>query len=255
MSKAIELVELNAELKVMFITCDGASPNRRSFEMHKSEAQGDELVYRIENIYALDEGRYLYFICDVPHLLKTTRNCFANSYSMKKRRKLWRCGKSISRMHVVDLYKKHVQDVLYSVCPKLTKAHADLSSLSCMKVNLAPQVLSETVVNALQHHYGAHASETVKFIKIVNTFFDVMNTRNLYEAKQTRNPNVEPINRSDDPRLMWLENDFLNYYNEWRESVENRPGDFTVRKKNAMQISHQTLTGLSISVASIVGCT
>ena len=57
------------------------------------------------------------------------------------------------------------------------------------------------------------------------------------KQKQTRNPNVEPINRSDDPRLMWLENDFLNYFNEWRESVENRPWDFTVREKNAMQIS------------------
>ena len=37
--------------------------------------------------------------------------------------------------------------------------------------------------------------------------------------------------------------------------MENRPGDFTAREKNAMQISHQTLTGLRISVASIVGCT
>ena len=69
--KAIELVELNAELKVMFITCDGASPNRRFFEMHKSEVQGD-----VENSYALDEVRYTYFISYVPHLLKTTRNCF-----------------------------------------------------------------------------------------------------------------------------------------------------------------------------------
>ena len=62
MWKAIELVELNAELKVMFITCGGASPNRRFFEMHKSEVQGD-----VENIYALDEVRYTYFISYVPH--------------------------------------------------------------------------------------------------------------------------------------------------------------------------------------------
>ena len=68
----------------MFITCDGASPNKRLFEMHKSEAQGDKLVYRVENIYALDEVGYIYFISDVPHLLQNTRNRFANSYSMKE---------------------------------------------------------------------------------------------------------------------------------------------------------------------------
>lgn len=40
------------------------------------------------NPYA-DDNRSLYFIADVPHLLKTTRNCWSNSYGYSRSRKLW----------------------------------------------------------------------------------------------------------------------------------------------------------------------
>ena len=253
MLKAVEIVELQAELKVMFITCDGASPNRRFFEMHRGADEGP--VYRVNNDYALDEDRYLYFISDVPHLLKTIRNCFANSYSMKKSRKLWRCGKTISWMHVVDLYKHYIQDNVFSTCPKITRAHIDLTSFSCMKVNLAAQIMSETVGSALEHHYGDSVSETVKFIRTVNKFFDVLNTRSTKEGTKKRNQNLDVYTNPDDPRLSWLENDFLTYFQEWKDSVQNRQGNFTPHQKASMQLSHQTITGIHISVLSIVECT
>lgn len=44
-------------------------------------------VYCTDNPFAVGENRYLFFISDVPHLIKTTRNCFANSYSHKKNKK------------------------------------------------------------------------------------------------------------------------------------------------------------------------
>ena len=44
-------------------------------------------VYCTDNPFAVGENLYLFFISDVPHLIKTTRNCFANSYSHKKNKK------------------------------------------------------------------------------------------------------------------------------------------------------------------------
>lgn len=67
-------------LKVMMITADGASHNRKFFRMHR-EASGNNVangvVFKTKNIYAPE--RYVYFISDVPHLIKTTRNCWEKS--------------------------------------------------------------------------------------------------------------------------------------------------------------------------------
>ena len=253
MWKAIELVEFHAGLKVIFITCDGASPNRRFFEMHRTPEHGEGPVFYTQNVYALDEERDIFFISDVPHLLKTARNCFANSFSHKKSRKLW-FGKNISWMHIVNLYTYHVEGKTFSFCPKLTRSHIDLTSFSCMKVALAAQVLSSTVADALMHTYGDNVSETVHFIQNMNKFFDVLNTRNLNEGKRTRNPNLAPYTDPRDPRLQWLETDFLGYFQNWKQSVETNFGNHSQKEKSAMQLSHQTLAGLEISVRSIAAC-
>ena len=64
---------------------DGASPNRRFYKL---------MCIEMDNIYwtvsPFDEERKIYFISDVPHLLKTTRNCLENSF----------CNKQSRNMHV-----------------------------------------------------------------------------------------------------------------------------------------------------------
>ena len=65
--------------KVLAVTADGLSVNRHFFKLHGEES----LVYKALNPYA-DEQRYIYFISDPPHLIKTVRNCWAN-----KKRNLW----------------------------------------------------------------------------------------------------------------------------------------------------------------------
>ena len=60
---------------VMALTCDGASSNRRLEKLH---TKGKGLVYKVPNVFAADKPRFLYFISDPPHLLKTARNCWWN---------------------------------------------------------------------------------------------------------------------------------------------------------------------------------
>ena len=67
-------------LRVMTITCDGASDNRKMFAMFNSDA---DLSYKTSNVYSKDKDQ-VFFISDPPHLVKTIRNCFA-------RGKLWVC--------------------------------------------------------------------------------------------------------------------------------------------------------------------
>ncbi|XP_033730198.1 LOW QUALITY PROTEIN: uncharacterized protein LOC117319517 [Pecten maximus] len=171
--KAIDIVEI-INLKVLFLTCDGASSNRKIFDMHKV-SEDQVLVYSTVN--PRDKSRKIFFISDVPHLMKTTRNCFSNSNAHKNTRKLWKDGKDISWLHILKLYEEHCELSLYSPCPKLTRAHVDMTAFGCMKVNLAAQVLSSSVGNALEELYGDSVNETVAFIRNFNKFFDCLNVR------------------------------------------------------------------------------
>ncbi|CAC5396802.1 THAP9 [Mytilus coruscus] len=145
---------------------------------------------------------------DVPYLIKTARNCLCNSFSHKNTRRLWKNGKDISWMHIVRLFEEHCELQLYSPCPKLTWSHIDLAAFTYMKVNLAAQILSGSVANALEHLYD--------------------------DRRNKRNPDLEPFTGGDDPRLNWLKSTFLDYLKEWKQSVMQRP-NLTLSKKLSMQ--------------------
>ena len=83
--EAIERLE-RLGLKVIALTGDGASPNRKVFSLHSSST--NELCYRVRNPYT-QEDRYVHFFSDVPHLMKTTINCWSHSYGHGCTRKLW----------------------------------------------------------------------------------------------------------------------------------------------------------------------
>ena len=67
-------------LKVIGITCDGAAANRKFFKyhMHQSEKPDGGVVYKTKNKHASD-NRDIFFFSDVPHLVKTVRNCWLSS--------------------------------------------------------------------------------------------------------------------------------------------------------------------------------
>ncbi len=82
-------------MKVIAFCCDGASPNRKFYKMHGKS----ELTYKTPNPFCDD--RDIFFICDVPHLLKTTRNCWENSFANKYSRALW-----VSYFPIAYMYTK-----------------------------------------------------------------------------------------------------------------------------------------------------
>ena len=76
-----------AGFRVRTFVCDGAASNRRFFKLHKGDFPDDAIAHRCINKFST-EDRCIYFISDVPHLIKTTRNCWENSGSHLKSRNL-----------------------------------------------------------------------------------------------------------------------------------------------------------------------
>ena len=71
--------------------------------------------------------------------------------------------------------------------PKLSADHIKLNAYSRMTVRLAAQVLSETVaVN--RELFTPEASETARFCRYIDKFFDCMNVRSLNESERRRKP-------------------------------------------------------------------
>ena len=71
--EAIKILE-GLGMKVLAIVCDGSTANRRFFTFHKE----DDCIHKTKNLYS-DTDRPVFFISDVPHLIKTTRNCWSAS--------------------------------------------------------------------------------------------------------------------------------------------------------------------------------
>ena len=83
MWEAIEILDFLG-FKVLAITSDGAGPNRKCYRLHEALSRNrEEHLYKVPNPYSSD-GRMIYFMCDAPHLIKTTRNCFSHSFPFGK---------------------------------------------------------------------------------------------------------------------------------------------------------------------------
>lgn len=76
-----------AGFKVISLTGDKASVNQTFFQMNQSDKKSKR-VHKIRNPYSA-KSENIYFISDVPHLIKTTRNCWANSFGHSYKRALW----------------------------------------------------------------------------------------------------------------------------------------------------------------------
>jgi hypothetical protein len=116
-----------------------------------------------------------------------------------------------------------------------------------MKVKLAAQVLSRRMGLALRALKSDDLAETIIFVETFNKWFDLMNVRSLAEGYRTLNEDVKPFTSSDDCRLKWLEEDFIQYLDNWAKEVAERPGDYSKTERSKMLLSKETVEGLKIT--------
>ncbi|XP_033114326.1 uncharacterized protein LOC117114745 [Anneissia japonica] len=248
--EAVEYVE-TAGFRVRAFISDGASPNRKFYRLHSTPGS-TSITYVTHN--EIDPTRNIYFICDVSHLMKTTRNNFENSNYHYKTRHLHYNKMDIKWTYLLELYNWDTGLDRYSPglrrLHKISYEHLHLTPSLRMCVYMAVQVLSSTVANALECHGQYYTASTAKFIRMFDTFFDCLNVSRLHQDSHSLKPALAPYRSSDDWPFKWLKEDFLGFLDEW-ESINNLDN---VRKseKQKMLLSRETQEGLRITVNSFV---
>ena len=119
-----------------------------------------------------------------------------------------------------------------------------------MKLNLAVQVLRETVGNVLNSFDLEETAGTAKFCIMLDKFFDCLNVRDTTERITKRKPLLKPYCSIDDARFEWLD-EFIQYFKLWKESIEeSNDTNYRENARSQMFISWQSYEELQITVLS-----
>ncbi|XP_065649371.1 uncharacterized protein LOC136078177 [Hydra vulgaris] len=253
------ILEKRCNLYQVSVVADGASSNRTMIKFHHYMC-GDMItpvIFKTINLYV--KYRYIYFVADPPHLMKTARNCLLNSGAGKCTRYLWNNGKYLLWQHITQFYYEDFDNGL-KLMPKLTNEHIHINSYSAMTVKLATQILSQTVASVLKTFGTEEHKETASFCEKMDMFFDCVNNKSLEEHKINIKPFLQKYTDQNDLRFNFLLNDFLDYFKDWKRSINERVDNtsscqYSYEAKAKMFISHQTHEGLIMTCNSIVEVT
>lgn len=171
---------LSAGVDLIGITFDGCPTNLTMAKMFI----GDEMKAPFfKHTFHLKDSQYsdkiLTITIDTCHAIKLVRNALAN-----KRVILDADNGSIEWSYLEKLVELQEQEQLH-LGNKLKKAHIDFKS-QIMKVRLATQLMSNSVADALEYCRDGlklndfkNCGPTVKFLKIMNRAFDILNSHNI----------------------------------------------------------------------------
>ena len=127
---------------------------------------------------------------------------------------MWNDGNHLLWQHIVQLYYQDVENGL-KLMPRLTYDHIKLNSYSTMRVSLAAQILSFTVAAVLKSFGPPGAKGISKLCEMVDSYFDCLNVSSTTEHQSKRKSFLAPYRSVDDPRFLWLTNDFLGYLRDY----------------------------------------
>ncbi|XP_033631329.1 uncharacterized protein LOC117293214 [Asterias rubens] len=166
--EAINLLEAVGFI-VRSLASDGASANRKFYRIHGPR---NSFTHSVSHPAA---ERDLFFFCDAPHLMKTTRNNWENSGFNNMTRNLHFQKQDIKWTHLLMLYDwdigKNRSSPGLRRLYKITYEHLHLTPTLRMRVYMATQVLSITVANAFKA-FGCHdTSSTQLFVSKFDQFF------------------------------------------------------------------------------------
>ncbi|KAH7981059.1 hypothetical protein HPB49_021215 [Dermacentor silvarum] len=209
-------------LFVDFITCDGATWNRRMWKVLGVRGTAGDVKCKVE--HPVDDRRHLHFISDFPHLIKCLRNG------------LMKCPFNtpdghVTMCHVREAYKIDSSSLTLKAMPGITKCHLQPNSFEQQRVSYAFQLFGERVLQGL-HLYKADIEAktgpidgTQEFFRRINRIICVMTSRFPGEALRPNSSSTEALSG------------FLKYLAAW-EKHAGGAGGF---------LSESTATGLRFS--------
>lgn len=161
---------------VVSITFDGLSANLTMLKKLECSLELDNMKSTFP--HPSNPSINIAVFLDLSHMLKLVRNVF------REMKCLFSNNEKIDWDFIKALLKRQESKKLH-LKNKLTVAHVDFWK-NKMKVKLAAQLLSNTVADAIDYCNEKHkfpefknSEETVKFIRIFNNLFDVLNSRSV----------------------------------------------------------------------------
>lgn len=151
----------------------------------------------VQSPYFFVDERKIYYILDVPHLMKCLRNDLISSNFHLDRN-------VISWYYIEQLYESQKEKNVMLI-PKITKAHVEPNNNERKKVQYAVQIFSKSVYAALETYidFGKitdNARATAKFLLTMDKLFDVLNLHEIKSAK-----NQTPFKMNDEQRNLLKE--------------------------------------------------
>ncbi|KAK3918324.1 Transposable element P transposase [Frankliniella fusca] len=216
--KVISMLERSG-IQVIAMTSDGNAVNRGFYKMNTPiHATKSGIVY--DTINKAAPSRPLFFLSDLPHLIKTIRNNFYNSRVAKKsRRCLTKNGQKILWSTIIRLFNEKKGKTLRKSY-KLNLANVFPNAYSIMNVGYAFQVMSKTVALDIAAQGWPDTNETVNFILKVNDFADCLNGAHSLSGVKSANRLLDPYRQVNDPRFENVIFAFLDYLDEWKAEAE-----------------------------------
>ena len=233
----------NAGITIVSLTCDGPSCHFTMLQELGASYMSAEMQPYFQ--HPLDSTAKVYIILDVCHMLKLVRNTLAQMGNLIDGE-----DKKISWNYIVQLHKLQKREGLH-LANKLKSQHINWFQQK-MKVCLAAQMLSSSVADAIDFcnmnlkipdFQGSEA--TVKFIRIFDKLFDILNSRNPF-AKNFKAPLRESNRKTWEPFL----NDSLNYIKCLK--IANGNNILTSRRKTGFLGFAITINSIKILFRSLV---
>jgi hypothetical protein len=182
------IIQLNAcEVNVRAVVCDMGSCNRAMWRVAGITASQNHVVNSVKHPVLSDQQ--LYFLPDVPHVLKNVRNCLLSQNIVLPNDVVEQFnlpGSVVSVSHVRSLLDLQEASEL-KITPYLQRKHVEPKQFEKMKVSFAAQLFSHSVSSALKFCVQAkllpvEALTTAWFLECVNQWFDVANARSKVQA-------------------------------------------------------------------------
>ena len=163
-------------VKVVSLTCEGPSCHISMLSALGANLDPSNMVPYF--LHPQDKNQKIYVFLDVCHMLKLVRNTLGEGGILYDQD-----GGKIQWQFLVELEKFQHQEGL-RLGNKLKMAHIKWKQQK-MKVNLAAQAFSSSVADAIEYctqdlkmHQFEGSEATVKFIRIFDHLFDILNSRN-----------------------------------------------------------------------------
>ena len=190
----------------------------KQLKFHKTKKNKKRRFYFV---HPVDPSRRVYIFADVPHMLKLLRNHFLDDgFKIPPSD-----GKKIIDGPLITFTKEDIEPLIESkneikILFKLSQFHLDVKSSERQRVRPAAQLFSGSVASAML--YGKHPQDPdykdclakSYAIKLINDWFDVMNSKNF----DNRNRLKTPFGKNED--ILRDQMDVLNRMDEFLSKLE-----------------------------------